>query len=188
MIDADLNPQVIAQVRDATDLVEVAGEHVKLKKRGRKYEGLCPFHEEKTPSFSIDPDKGLFYCFGCHQGGDAINFVMQLERLSFPEAVERLARQFGVHLPPPRVRACRREVNARTRGGGGSRRIGCERCSKKLNTGSPSNSTPPPAPPLGRSSNAEATARKPGATSVSATPLMIGGSCSSTSRAGTPRA
>ena len=108
MIDADLNPQVIAQVRDATDLVEVVGDHVKLKKRGRKYEGLCPFHEEKTPSFSIDPDKGLYYCFGCHQGGDAINFIMQLERLSFPEAVERLARQFGVHLPPASPGARRR--------------------------------------------------------------------------------
>ncbi len=108
MIDADLNPQVIAQVRDATDLVEVASDHVKLKKRGRKYEGLCPFHEEKTPSFSIDPEKGLFYCFGCHAGGDAIKFVMELERLSFPEAVERLARQFGVHLPPASPDARRR--------------------------------------------------------------------------------
>ena len=108
MIDADLNPQVIAQVRDATDLVEVAGDHVKLKKRGRKYEGLCPFHEEKTPSFSIDPEKGLFYCFGCHAGGDAIKFVMELERLNFPEAVERLARQFGVHLPPASPDARRR--------------------------------------------------------------------------------
>ncbi len=108
MVDADLNPQVIAQVRDATDLVEVVGDHVKLRKRGRKYEGLCPFHEEKTPSFSIDPDKGLYYCFGCHQGGDAINFIMQLERLSFPEAVERLARQFGVHLPPASPGARRR--------------------------------------------------------------------------------
>jgi DNA primase len=108
MIDADLNPQVIAQVRDATDLAEVAGDYVKLKKRGRKYEGLCPFHEEKTPSFSIDPEKGLFYCFGCHAGGDAIKFVMELERLSFPEAVERLARQFGVHLPPASPGARRR--------------------------------------------------------------------------------
>jgi DNA primase len=98
-MDADLNPQVIAQVREATDLVEVVGDHVKLVKRGRKYEGLCPFHDEKTPSFSIDPEKGLFYCFGCHQGGDAIGFVMQLERLTFPEAVERLARRFGVQLP-----------------------------------------------------------------------------------------
>jgi len=108
MVDADLNPQVVAQVRDATDLVEVATDHVKLKKRGRKYEGLCPFHEEKTPSFSIDNEKGLFYCFGCHAGGDAIKFVMELDRLSFPEAVERLARQFGVHLPPASPDARRR--------------------------------------------------------------------------------
>ena len=108
MIDADLNPQVIAQVRDATDLVDVAGDHVKLKKRGRKFEGLCPFHEEKTASFSIDPEKGLYYCFGCHQGGDSIDFVMKLDRLSFPEAVERLARRFGVHLPPASPEARRR--------------------------------------------------------------------------------
>jgi len=108
MIDADLNPQVIAQVRDATDLAEVAGDHVKLKKRGRKFEGLCPFHEEKTPSFSIDPEKGLYYCFGCHQGGDSIDFVMKLDRLSFPEAVERLAHRFGVHLPPASPGARRR--------------------------------------------------------------------------------
>jgi len=112
MVDADLNAQVVAQVRDAIDLVEVAGDHVKLKKRGRKYEGLCPFHEEKTPSFSIDPDKGLYYCFGCHQGGDSIKFVMQLERLSFPEAVERLARRFGVHLPPASPGAQRRRKTA----------------------------------------------------------------------------
>lgn len=112
MVDADLNPQVIAQVRDATDLVEVAGDHVKLKRRGRKYEGLCPFHEEKTPSFSIDPEKGLYYCFGCHAGGDAIRFVMELERLSFPEAVERLARRFGVHLPPASPEARRRRKSA----------------------------------------------------------------------------
>jgi DNA primase len=107
-MDADLNPQVVAQVRDAADLVEVVGDHVKLKKRGRKYEGLCPFHEEKTPSFSVDAEKGLYYCFGCHTGGDVIKFVMQLERLSFPEAVERLARRFGVHLPPASPGARRR--------------------------------------------------------------------------------
>ncbi|MEE4272093.1 MAG: DNA primase [Thermoanaerobaculales bacterium] len=112
MVDADLNPQVIAQVRDATDLVEVASDHVKLKRRGRKYEGLCPFHEEKTPSFSIDPEKGLYYCFGCHAGGDAIRFVMELDRLSFPEAVERLARRFGVHLPPASPEARRRRKTA----------------------------------------------------------------------------
>jgi len=112
MVDTDLNPQVVAQVRDAADLVEIVADHVKLKKRGRKYEGLCPFHEEKTPSFSVDAEKGLYYCFGCHQGGDAIKFVMQMERLSFPEAVERLARRFGVHLPPASPDARRRRDQA----------------------------------------------------------------------------
>ena len=81
-------------------MLDVVGDHVRLKKRGRGWEGLCPFHEEKTPSFSVDPDKGLYYCFGCHQGGDVFKFVMQVEHLSFPEAVDRLARRFGVKLPP----------------------------------------------------------------------------------------
>ncbi len=112
MVDADLNPQVIAEVRQATDLVELVSDHVKLRKRGRKYEGLCPFHDEKTPSFSIDPEKGLYYCFGCHSGGDAIKFVMTLERLTFPEAVERLARRFGVRLPPASPEARQRRQTA----------------------------------------------------------------------------
>jgi DNA primase len=100
MVDADLNPQVVTSVRDAIDIVEVVSDHVKLRRAGRRWQGLCPFHEEKTPSFSVDPERGLFYCFGCHAGGDAIGFVMRLERLEFPEAVERLARRFGVQLPP----------------------------------------------------------------------------------------
>jgi len=70
--------------------------------------GLCPFHEERTPSFSVNPDRGLFYCFGCRTGGDVIDFVMRLEGLSFPEAVERLARRFGVELPPRSPGAARR--------------------------------------------------------------------------------
>jgi DNA primase len=100
MVDADLNPQVVSSVRDAIDIVEVVSDHVKLRRAGRRWQGLCPFHEEKTPSFSVDPERGLYYCFGCHAGGDAIGFVMRLERLEFPEAVERLARRFGVQLPP----------------------------------------------------------------------------------------
>lgn len=108
MVDADLNRDVIARVREATDLVEVVGDHVRLKKRGRSWEGLCPFHEEKTPSFSVDAEKGLYYCFGCHQGGDVFKFLMQLENLSFPESVERLARLYGVQLPPRSPEARRR--------------------------------------------------------------------------------
>ena len=106
--DFDLGPDVIAQVRDAVDVVEVIGDHVRLKRRGRTWEGLCPFHEEKTPSFSVDPDKGLYYCFGCHRGGDVLSFVMQTENLSFPEAVESLARRFGVSLPAKSPGARRR--------------------------------------------------------------------------------
>lgn len=116
MVDADLNREVIARIREAADLVEVVGEHVRMRKRGRTWEGLCPFHEEKTPSFSVDSEKGLYYCFGCHQGGDVFKFVMQLEHLNFPEAVERLARRFGVQLPPrsPQARQ-RREEGERQR-------------------------------------------------------------------------
>ncbi len=116
MIDADLNRDVIARVREAADMVDVAGEYVRLKKRGRTWEGLCPFHEEKTPSFSVDAEKGLYYCFGCHQGGDIFKFLMQLENLNFPEAVERLARRYGVTLPPrsPEARK-RRDAGDRQR-------------------------------------------------------------------------
>jgi DNA primase len=108
MVDADLNRDVITRVREAADLVEIVGDHVRLKKRGRSWEGLCPFHEEKTPSFSVDAEKGLYYCFGCHQGGDVFKFVMQLENLSFPESVERLAGRYGVQLPPRSPEARRR--------------------------------------------------------------------------------
>jgi DNA primase len=100
MPDFDLGRDSVARVREAADMVDVVGDHVRLKKRGRSWEGLCPFHEEKTPSFSVDPEKGLYYCFGCHQGGDVFKFVMQVEHLNFPEAVERLARRYGVKLPP----------------------------------------------------------------------------------------
>ncbi|HOC42611.1 MAG TPA: DNA primase [Thermoanaerobaculales bacterium] len=99
-IDIDLSRDSVARVREAADIVEVVGEQVRLRRRGRTLEGLCPFHEEKTPSFSVDPDKGLYYCFGCHQGGDIFKFVMQTARLSFAEAVEQLARRYGVKLPP----------------------------------------------------------------------------------------
>jgi DNA primase len=79
--------------------VEVIGEHTKLKKAGRSWKGLCPFHRERTPSFTVDRDKGLYHCFGCGAGGDVIHFVRQIDRLDFPEAVEALAERFGVTIP-----------------------------------------------------------------------------------------
>jgi len=110
--DLDLGPQTLARVRAAADMVQVVSDHVQLRRRGRRWEGLCPFHDEKTPSFSIDPEKGLFYCFGCSKGGDIISFVMELDGLTFPEAVEQLARRFGVPLPPRRPGERRRQDEA----------------------------------------------------------------------------
>lgn len=81
----------IEQIRKATDLVDIAGDYTKLKKRGNKMVGLCPFHSEKTPSFTVDAEKQLFHCFGCGQGGDVFTFVMEKLNLSFPEALKWLS-------------------------------------------------------------------------------------------------
>ncbi|MDP8936720.1 MAG: DNA primase, partial [Actinomycetota bacterium] len=91
-------PEDIGRVRAATDFVSVASEHIALKRVGRRWVGLCPFHAEKTPSFSVNGEEGLYYCFGCGAGGDAISFVQQVEHLDFAEAVERLAARAGVQV------------------------------------------------------------------------------------------
>jgi DNA primase len=95
----DFNDRVLADIRAAADIVEVIGDHTTLKKAGRSWKGLCPFHREKTPSFTVDRDRGLFHCFGCGVGGDVFGFVRQMERLEFREAAELLARRFGVDVP-----------------------------------------------------------------------------------------
>ena len=97
--DLDITDQVLAELRSASDIIEVIGEHTRLKKAGRSWKGLCPFHNERTPSFTVDRDKGLYHCFGCGAGGDVIHFVRQMDRLEFPEAVEALASRFGVTIP-----------------------------------------------------------------------------------------
>jgi DNA primase len=88
----------IARVREATDLVAVASEHVALKRVGRQWQGLCPFHAEKTPSFYVNAELGVYHCWGCQAGGDAITFVREVEHLDFAEAVERLAAKAGIQL------------------------------------------------------------------------------------------
>ncbi len=100
---------VAREVRLRTDIVALISEHVKLRKAGKNYVGLCPFHEEKTGSFTVDPDKQLFYCFGCGTGGNAFTFLMKREGLSFPEALEKLAQRAGVRLPPRRSWAAQGE-------------------------------------------------------------------------------
>jgi DNA primase len=88
----------IERVRSATDFVAVASDHVALRKVGRRWQGLCPFHAEKTPSFSLNAEEGLYYCFGCQAKGDAITFVREIEHLDFAAAVERLAARAGIPL------------------------------------------------------------------------------------------
>ena len=86
----------LEEIRNATDIIEYIGSFVKLKKRGKNYIGLCPFHSEKTPSFNVSPDKGMYYCFGCSRGGDVIKFVMEWEKASYVEAIEILAERAGI--------------------------------------------------------------------------------------------
>jgi DNA primase len=88
----------IKAVRERTDLVRLVQQYVALKKAGRRWVGLCPFHSEKTPSFGISPEQGLYYCHGCGKGGDAFRFIQEIEGLDFPEAAERLAAMAGVSL------------------------------------------------------------------------------------------
>ena len=89
----------IDRVRNEADILQVVSDHIALHKKGNRYWGLCPFHGEKTPSFSVAPDKGFYYCFGCQSGGNAFQFLMQLENISFGEAAQKLAQRFGVALP-----------------------------------------------------------------------------------------
>ena len=90
----------LTELAERNDIVDVVSEYVSLGKRsGANYFGLCPFHNEKTPSFSVSPDKQIYYCFGCGKGGGVINFMMEIEQLSFPEAVDRLAKRAGIPVP-----------------------------------------------------------------------------------------
>ncbi|GEM_PF-275039 len=90
---------VLGEIKNRLDIIDVVSEHVALKKSGRNYSGLCPFHKEKTPSFSVNPDKGIFKCFGCGAGGDAISFLMKINNNNFHETIIELAQKFGIEMP-----------------------------------------------------------------------------------------
>lgn len=90
---------IIEQVRTENDIVDVIGDYVKLQKKGSSYFGLCPFHNEKSPSFSVSPHKQMYYCFGCGEGGNVLSFLMKYENYTFPEAMEVLANRAGIQLP-----------------------------------------------------------------------------------------
>ena len=96
---AKIPQDIIERVRDTADIVDVVSQFVDLKQRGPNYFGLCPFHSEKTPSFSVAPAKQIYYCFGCHQKGDCFTFVKDLDNLTFVESVKFLAQRAGLQLP-----------------------------------------------------------------------------------------
>lgn len=114
MNDKVMYDEFIERVRLESDIVATISDYIVLKKNGKNYWGCCPFHNEKTPSFSVTPDKGFFYCFGCHKGGNVFNFIMKLESVSYFEAVKILASKLNIPLPQkertPQEMAREREI------------------------------------------------------------------------------
>ena len=103
----------IVEIRDRASIVEVVSDYLTLKKTGRNYLGICPFHAEKTPSFTVSEEKGIFHCFGCGVGGNVFNFLMQYDHLTFPEAVERVGKRYGVQVERLEAPAARRDSEER---------------------------------------------------------------------------
>ena len=91
--------ELIEEIRNSKDIVDIISQYVVLKRSGRNYFGLCPFHKEKSPSFSVSADRQYFHCFGCHKGGDVFTFVSEIERISFRESLEFLAERARISLP-----------------------------------------------------------------------------------------
>lgn len=102
----------LQELEEKNPIEDVVGQYVSLTRRGSNLFGLCPFHNEKTPSFSVAPEKGIFYCFGCHKGGGAVNFIMEIEGLDYPDAIRFLAKRAGMEVPeddPRRISSLRRK-------------------------------------------------------------------------------
>ena len=91
-----ISPQTIQQITSRIDIIDVVGEFVKLKKRGSNYMGLCPFHNEKSPSFTVSPSKEIYKCFGCGKSGNAIGFVMEHEKVGYADALRWLANRYNI--------------------------------------------------------------------------------------------
>ena len=113
---------IVEQVRSSVDIVDVIGSYVRLKRKGNSYFGLCPFHNEKTGSFSVSGQKQMYYCFGCGAGGNVFTFLMEYENASFTEALKMLADRAGI---------CRRKTAAPRNGAGPTNEIPCLKLKKK---------------------------------------------------------
>lgn len=98
-----IREDITAQIKEAADIVQVIGEHVELRKSGARFLGLCPFHGEKTPSFTVHPSNQFFYCFGCGASGDVLSFMMQYHNIDFPEALKQLAGRYNIALPEKKL-------------------------------------------------------------------------------------
>ena len=109
-----ISSDIIDRVRESTRIEDVISSYVSLKKKGNRYWGCCPFHHEKTPSFSVSPDRGMFYCFGCHVGGNVFTFLQKMENISFYEAVKQLAEVAHIELPSEEMTPEDREREAET--------------------------------------------------------------------------
>ena len=94
-----ISEDVINQVRDRVDIAEIVGHHVSLTRAGQNLKGLCPFHQEKSPSFTVSPSRQIFHCFGCGAGGNVFTFLMRVTGANFPETVRELGRKFGIDVP-----------------------------------------------------------------------------------------
>ena len=91
--------EIIEEIRQNNDVVDIISQYVHLTRKGRNYFGLCPFHNEKSPSFSVSPDRQIFHCFGCGVGGNVYTFLMKIEGITFKEALEQLAERANIQLP-----------------------------------------------------------------------------------------
>ena len=108
-----LSEEKVSEIRDRSSILEVVSDYVTLKKTGKNYKGLCPFHSEKTPSFMVNEEKQIFHCFGCGEGGDVFTFLMKAGQFSFPQAVEELAKRYGVKLPSRELSATQKKEMAK---------------------------------------------------------------------------
>ena len=96
---ARIPQETLDEIMRSADILDIVGEYVSLQRKGRNYFGLCPFHDEDTPSFSVNPEKQFYKCFGCGEGGNVIGFLMKIENLTFPDAARRLAERYGITIP-----------------------------------------------------------------------------------------
>ncbi len=113
MANGFFSEEKVSEIRDRSSILEVVSDYVNLKKAGKNYKGLCPFHSEKTPSFMVNEEKQIFHCFGCGAGGDVFTFLMKVGNFSFPQAVEELAKRYGVRLPPRELSPAKKKEMAK---------------------------------------------------------------------------